>query len=220
MTSSKPTLMPLGDAAILIKFSEVLEVEANLAAITLAQHLKANLPTGVLEITPNLVSVLIRYNSSTCSYNDLTGELQLLISSHDDAKPDLGGSFDIDVQFGGEGGPDLDEVASSLGVSPPAFVEAHNRLPLRVLATGFAPGFVYCGMHADDLNLPRRKEVRNLVPAGTILFAAKQTAITATAIPTGWHVIGRTSFSNFEPQNAAPTILNPGDTITFRSGLE
>lgn len=209
--------MPLGDAAILVKFSEVLEVDTNLAAIALAQHLEANPPTGVLEITPNLVSVLVRYNSRTRTYNELAGELRLLISGHDDVNPAPGRAVDIDVHFGGEAGPDLDEVASSLNLSPSAFIEAHNHRPLRVLATGFAPGFVYCGMHQDHLNLPRRKKVRNLVPAGTILFAAKQTAITATAIPTGWHVIGRTSFCNFEPRNAAPTILNPGDEITFRS---
>lgn len=53
-------------------------------------------------------------------------------------------------------------------------------MPLRVLATGFAPGFVYCGLHPDDLSVPRREAIRPMVPAGTVLFAAGQTAIAAT----------------------------------------
>jgi inhibitor of KinA len=86
---------------------------------------------------------------------------------------------------------------------------------MRVLATGFAPGFVYCGFHARDLVVPRREQVRPLVPAGTVLFAAGQTAIAATPVRTGWHVIGRTAFQNFDPKSDPPTTLKAGDTIRF-----
>jgi allophanate hydrolase subunit 1 len=56
-----------------------------------------------------------------------------------------------------------------------------------------------------------------MVPAGTVLFAAGQTAIAATPIRTGWHVIGRTRFQNFDPHRAPPTVLAAGDTIQFGS---
>ena len=48
-------------------------------------------------------------------------------------------------------GPDLAEVAAALGMTAADFIAAHNATPLRVLATGFAPGFVYCGLHPDEL---------------------------------------------------------------------
>jgi 5-oxoprolinase (ATP-hydrolysing) subunit B len=97
-----------------------------------------------------------------------------------------------------------------------AFVAQHNAELLRVLTTGFAPGFVYCGFHPEALNLPRRTTVRPRVPAGSVLFAAGQTAISATEIPTGWHVIGRTAFRNFLPESDPPTLLRAGDLIQFR----
>src|SRR5690606_22974103 len=95
------------------------------------------------------------------------------------------------------------------------FVAAHNAVPLRVLATGFAPGFVYCGLHRDALVLPRRTAIRPLVPVGSVLFAAGQTAIAATEMPTGWHVIGYTTFRNFDPAATPPTRLGAGDAVRF-----
>jgi allophanate hydrolase subunit 1 len=53
------------------------------------------------------------------------------------------------------------------------------------------------------------------VPAGTVLFAAGQTAITSTPIPTGWHVIGHTGFRNFDPGAEPPATVRGGDTIRF-----
>jgi allophanate hydrolase subunit 1 len=50
-----------------------------------------------------------------------------------------------------------------------------------------------------------------------VLFAAGQTAIAATPIRTGWHVIGRTAFQNFDPQRSPPTRLSAGDLVQFGS---
>ena len=82
---------------------------------------------------------------------------------------------------------------------------------------GFSPGFVYCGFHPAELELPRRETVRGQVPTGTLLFAARQTAIASTPIPTGWHVIGHTDFSNFDPAASPPTILREGDEVAFEA---
>jgi allophanate hydrolase subunit 1 len=64
--------------------------------------------------------------------------------------------------------------------------------------------------------LPRRESVRPMVPAGTVLFAAGQTAISATPIRTGWHVIGQTTFQNFDLEATPPTRLSPGDLVRFK----
>jgi allophanate hydrolase subunit 1 len=48
-----------------------------------------------------------------------------------------------------------------------------------------------------------------------VLFAAAQTAITSTPIPTGWHVIGHTEFRNFDPAAVPPTRLAAGDMVGF-----
>lgn len=208
-----PTLLPLGDRAMLVRFSTGLSDTANRAAIGLARQLETDCPDGVEEIAPGLVSVLLRL-SETADFGRLRGELMLRIGVE---SPDLpGAEHDIAIRFDG---PDLDEVAERTGLARRDFIGHHSSRPLRVLATGFAPGFVYCGFHPQALILPRREAVRPMVPAGTVLFAAGQTAIAATPVRTGWHVIGQTAFQNFDPAAQPPTRLRAGDTVRFMEAV-
>jgi len=206
-----PLILPLGDSAILVRFADRLDDTANRAAIALARALEAEPVSGVVEIVPNLVSVLLRYNPEQADPGAISGELRLRLSEPAKAA-EPAESWAILTVFDG---PDVESVAALLGLSPDDFVAAHNGMPLRVLATGFAPGFVYCGMHGADLVVPRRASVRSSVAAGSILFAAGQTALTATELPTGWHVIGRTDFRNFDSMSASPTRLKAGDSVRF-----
>lgn len=210
-----PLIQPLGDHGLIVRFATRLGDAANRAAIAFARALRRDLPAGVSEIDPNLVSVLLKYDPAATSYEQLAGEVRVLLREAGEAAPRPPVRHTIPVRFGGEAGPDLDAAASQLGLTPEKLVAAHCARPLRVLTTGFAPGFVYCGFHPEALELPRRNEVRPSVPAGTVLFAARQTAIAATAIPTGWHVIGWTEFRNFDPEADPPTRLGEGDEIVF-----
>ena len=215
----RPTIVALGDSSLLVRFGDTLSEAANRAAIGFARALAADPLAGVVEAVPNLVSVLLRYDPATMQLATLTGELRLRLYARDHADAAPVAHHTIAVSFGGKHGPDLESVAKALSLSVDAFVAAHNAAhnaaSLRVLATGFAPGFVYCGFHPPELLLPRRAEVRASVPPGTVLFAAGQTAIAATTIPTGWHIIGTTKFRNFDPQATPPTVLQAGDSISF-----
>ena len=209
--SVRPDIVPLGDCALLVRFGSSLDDGANRAALSLGEKLAGDPIPGVTEVVPSLVSVLLRYDPAEIGPVRLAGEIGLRLGKGD--APEPAKTHDIDVHFDG---PDLLEVAQTLGLGVGAFVALHNESPLRVLTTGFAPGFVYCGFHRDALVLPRRTVVRSQVPAGSVLFAAGQTAISATEIPTGWHVIGRTYFRNFVPENDPPTLLRAGDLMRFR----
>jgi KipI family sensor histidine kinase inhibitor len=210
-TFPAPTILPLGDSGLLVRFGTVLTDAANRAAIALGLLLDREPLPGVVEVVPNLVSVLLRYDPLTAGPSAIAGELRLRLFALDVAAV-AGQAWSIRVVFDG---PDLEEVAGALAMSTDAFAASHNASALRVLATGFAPGFVYCGLHPEALVLPRRAVVRPMVPAGSVLFAAGQTAITATEMPTGWHVIGRTDFVNFDPAASPPTRLAAGDTVAF-----
>jgi KipI family sensor histidine kinase inhibitor len=212
-----PVISPLGDHGLLVRFATTLSDEANLAAIAFSRRLQERLPEGVTEIDPNLVSVLLKYDPRRVDFERLAGEVRLLVGAPIERTGKRPRQHKIAVRFGGEAGPDVDEVATILGLSAEAFVAEHNARPLRVLTTGFAPGFVYCGFHADKFVVPRRSAVRASVPAGAVLFAAGQTAITATAIPTGWHVIGQTEFRNFDARQDPPTVLREGDELIFEA---
>lgn len=208
-----PLIQPLGDRGLIIRFAATLSDAANRAAIGFARKLRDALPEGVSEIDPNLVSVLLKYDPGKVGYERLAGEVRLLLGAEAGGEAPAA-RHRVEVVFDG---PDVEEVAAALKLSREDFVAAHGAAPLRVLTTGFAPGFVYCGFHGEALSLPRRMTVRPMVEAGTVLFAARQTAITSTPIPTGWHVIGHTAFRNFAPGSEPPTLLREGDEIVFEA---
>jgi len=210
-----PLIMPLGDRGMLVRFGDALSEPANRAAIGFGRRAAAAGLPGVVEIVPNLVSVLLRYEPQAIDFERLAGEVRLLVS----APTAKAGAEAVDrtehripTAFDGE---DIAELADMIGLSVEAFVAAHCAQRLRVLATGFAPGFIYCGFHEDRLHVPRRSTVRRQVPSGTVLFAAGQTAVTSTAIPTGWHVIGHTDFRNFDVSRSPPVRLQAGDNLRF-----
>lgn len=207
-----PLILPLGDRGLLVRFSDTLSEAANRMAVSFGKRVTSARLAGVVEVVPNLVSVLLRY-SPDADFDRLAGEVRLLVSTlADDTEPRH--QHQVVVTFDGD---DIDEVAALVGLTRAAFVTAHCARPLRVLATGFAPGFVYTGFHDPALHVPRRAEIRRHVAAGTVLFAAGQTAITSTAIPTGWHVIGHTGFRNFNPATTPPTHLSAGDVVRFEA---
>ena len=210
-----PLIVPLGDRSVLLRFAESLDDDANRAAIAFARRLATDPPAGVVEIVPNLVSVQLNYDPRRTGFATLSGELRLRLALMDATDDEQSDPIPVTIRYGGADGPDLDHVAKASDMSAAEFVKRHCAVPLRVLAIGFAPGFAYCGFHANLPPLPRRGEVRPRVPAGAVLYAAGQTALTATPIPTGWHVIGRTDFINFDPDATPPLRLNAGDCVRF-----
>ena len=213
--TGSPLLMPLGERALVVRFADRLEISANRAAVALARALDQAVIAGVQEVAPNLVSVLVRYDPKLISYDALCGEVRLALAGSNTRGREEGRSHALAIRYGGADGPDFDVVAQALDLTADEFVALHTATPLRVLAVGFAPGFLYAGMHAANLVLPRRESVRGQVPPGSVLFAAGQTAIAATTLPTGWSVIGRTKFINFDPIATPPVHIVAGDTIVF-----
>lgn len=209
-----PTLVPMGDRAIILRFAGTLDKDANGSALAFCERCrKAGIP-GVEEVVPNLVSVLIRYDAAKTDFSRLSGELRLLAA--------VGGTgfargplHRLGIRYGGEDGPDLASVAQHLDMDTETFISRHAGKPLDVLAIGFAPGFLYCGMHAPDMVVPRLQSVRRSVPPGSILFAAGQTAIAATSVPTGWPLIGRTDMINFDPLATPVVSILAGDSVLF-----
>ncbi|WDR05837.1 carboxyltransferase domain-containing protein [Devosia rhodophyticola] len=213
----RPKIVPLGDRALLVRFATSLSAEANAAAIGFAQNLADAPPQGALEIVPSLVSVQINYDPTQISGSQLSAELSLRYWGMKAEPSGPARTWKMPTRFGGAAGPDLEAVANSLELTVNQFILAHNAAELRILATGFAPGFVYAGFHEANLQVPRRAKVRDHVSPGSILFAVGQTAIAATPIPTGWHVIGQTDFRNFDPSMQPPTKLRAGDRLIFEA---
>jgi len=123
--------------------------------------------------------------------------------------------IEIPVEYGGAAGPDLDEVARHTGLSPSEVVQMHGAVDYTVYFLGFLPGFAYLGGLDPRLAMPRRREPRLQVPAGSVAIGGEQTGVYAANSPGGWHLIGRTSVQLFDPTRISPTLLSAGDTVRF-----
>lgn len=210
-------LIPLGDRAVLVRFGNQLTLEANHKAQMFADLCRENLGSMIDGCSSNLVSVILRYDPFKTQFNDLKSQIMLLMSTFDgdEIVPDKP-SHNIGVVYGGKYGPCLQDVCKMLELTKAEFVKSHTGKPLHALALGFSPGFLYLGLHDDNLRVPRREQVQENVPAGSILFAAGQTAITSRPIRTGWHVIGQTNFRNFDSSSETPILVNPGELVHFQ----
>ena len=123
---------------------------------------------------------------------------------------------EIPVCYGGEFGPDLEEVAVARGLRPERVIELHSSQTYHAYFLGFAPGFAYLGDLPDSLATPRLATPRRKVPAGSVGIAGKQTAVYPFATPGGWNLLGRTPLRMFQAEREPMGLLDVGDEVRFR----
>jgi len=124
--------------------------------------------------------------------------------------------FTLPVCYGGDFGPDLDDVARVCGLSVADVVELHCSRDYPVYCLGFSPGFPFLGGLDPALITPRLETPRVRVPAGSVGIAGNQTGVYPTATPGGWRLIGRCPTLLFDVTQVPPVPYRPGDVISFR----
>lgn len=203
----------MGEAALLVRWpAELAAAGAPLAAMAALQ--REPLP-GVIDLVPAIDSLLVCFDPLAVDRDHLTARLQMLAAHPPLTALPAGRDVTIPVRYGGVDGPDLDEVATQLRLTPHEVITLHTATEQRVLMIGFAPGYPYLGWLPPELHLPRRATPRVAVPAGSVAIAAGMTGIYPTTLPGGWHLIGRTDVTLFDPAADPPALLQPGDRVRF-----
>lgn len=124
-------------------------------------------------------------------------------------------TLEIPVEYGGEAGPDLAEVAASCGLSEREVAALHAAGEYEVYFLGFQPGFAYLGGLDRRLHVPRRARPRSAVPAGSVGIGGSHTGVYPRSSPGGWRIVGRTALTLFDPSGRPPALLAPGDRVRF-----
>lgn len=198
-----------GERALLV------ELDGSGAAQVLADGLQSRPIAGVGEVVPGLRSVLVELQSGADAGSVTVAIDQRLTSVADATLPRAARVRTIPVVYGGEHGPDLDDVAERAGLTSAQVVARHVAAEHRVLFLGFAPGFAYLGGLPEELDVPRLAAPRTRTPAGAVAVANGMTGIYPAPLPGGWRVIGRTPISLFDPRRDPPAYLAPGDAVRF-----
>ena len=208
-------IIAAGDAALVVELPQRVDPLINAFLVALAEALRARCGSSVQDAVVGYCTLTVYFDPFRVDPRWIEGEIRAVAADADGA-PDVEGThLEIPVCYGGELGPDLDDVAARIGASPDDVIALHASREYRVYVVGFVPGFAYMGTVDERLNLPRRSSPRTKVPAGSVAIAAGQTGIYPMETPGGWHILGRTPVRPFDPRRKPPVLFAPGDLVRF-----
>jgi len=202
-----------GDRALLCEFAPGDVVARNAQARSLYQRLVARRLDEVEDVVPAAASVLVLLHPGAEPSAALVDVLDRDLPEPGD--PADARRHEIDVCYGGNGGPDLAELARLRGMAEREIVAMHSSPTYTVGFLGFTPGFAYLIGLPAVLETPRLATPRTRVPAGSVAVGGSFTAVYPRPTPGGWRLLGRTEFSLFDASAPSPARLAPGDRVKF-----
>ena len=184
-------------------------------AQSLAEQLRAS---GVwLDVVPGIDSVVVRFDAARVEATAAQRAIDESMAAGIVPLQAPDELIEISVVYGGEYGPDLEELCREIGMTSGEFVEMHTGSEYTVDMVGFTPGFAFVGGLDERLRIPRRKEPRLRVEAGSVGIADGRTGLYAMASPGGWTLVGRTPHKLFDANANEPFALHAGMRIRFKA---
>jgi KipI family sensor histidine kinase inhibitor len=202
-----------GDSALLLELEPVISLDVNARAIAIAAALRDEAIAGVRDVVSTYRSVAVYFDPLSTDVGDVRASLE---RAADRPASAVGGRrVEIPVEYGGQWGPDIEEVAVFSGHSAESVVRLHSERDYRVFMLGFLPGFAYLGTVESSIAAPRRSVPRDRVRAGSVGIAGQQTAVYPLDSPGGWQIIGHTFMRMFDAEKWPAALLAPGDSVRF-----
>jgi KipI family sensor histidine kinase inhibitor len=168
--------------------------------------------TGVI---PTYDALLVEFDCAETSHDRIRCLLENLVLRPGAPAPHRTRQFDVPVVYGGDFGPDLDEVARHLELTPEDVIRVHGSSPLTMRCFGSPGGAPMLDGPAFPRPVPRRIIPRPHVPAGAVAVAGRQAVVSARPAPGGWPVIGRTPLTIVDHTREPLSAFRPGDTFLF-----
>ena len=200
---------------MLVYFGEQITPEANESVRRLLHLLEQEPITGVRNLHPAYCSLLVKFDARKWRHEELEKELRKYLGRMDKVKLPKPRQVEIPVCYGGEFGPDLNDVAATHDMTPERVVELHTSATYLVYFLGFTPGFAYLGELPRELVTPRLPSPRKRVPAGSVGIAGNQTGVYPFETPGGWRLLGRTPLAMFRTDRDGLSLLSIGDRVRF-----
>ena len=207
-------IRPASDRSLLVSFGEGISLELHGQVLRLLRALES-VPPGILNLHPAYASVLIDFDPRRWTHAAVEELVSERLAVTKSTAPPEARTVEILVRYGGEFGPDLEDVARHTGLAPDEVVRRHAAGRYLVYFLGFSPGFAYLGGMPPELATPRLAAPRPRVPAGSIAIGGSQTGIYPVESPGGWRVIGRTGLRLFDHEAVPPALVRAGDSVRF-----
>ncbi len=206
-------LRPASDRSLLVSFGDEISLEAHREVVRLTRSLEG--ARGILNLHPAFASVLIDFDPRLRNHHEIEAAVRQRMDALGDGVAMERRTVEIPARFGGEFGPDLDDVARHTGFTADTVIDRFCAAEFEVYFVGFATCFPYLGGLPPELATPRLAAPRKHVPAGSIAIGGSQAGLYPVASPGGWRLIGRTPLGLFDPGAEPPPLLRMGDRVIF-----
>lgn len=206
-----------GDSSVCVEFGNEISPDINrkIRAFKIAVE-KSGIP-GIVETVPTYRSLLVHYKPEVIGFKAITEKFKSLMGTLDNIEIPPPTVIEIPVLYGGEMGPDIENVASHNGKTVEEVIKIHTSQEYLIYMIGFIAGFPYLGGMSKEIATPRLKEPRVKIDGGSVGIAGEQTGIYPLDSPGGWQLIGRTPFKLYDAEREKPVLLEAGQYIKFRS---
>ena len=209
-----------GDSAVCVEFGNEISPEINkkIRAFKIAVE-KSDIP-GIVETVPTYRSLLVHYHPEVIGFKALTEEFDKLMGSLSSIPIPPPTVIEIPVLYGGEMGPDIENVAEHNHKTVEEVIKIHTSEEYLIYMIGFIAGFPYLGGMSKEIATPRLKSPRVKIEGGSVGIAGEQTGIYPVASPGGWQLIGRTPLKLYDVDREKPVLLEAGQYIKFTAVTE
>ncbi|NNE67053.1 MAG: 5-oxoprolinase subunit PxpB [Pyrinomonadaceae bacterium] len=213
---------PVGECGLTVEFGKAIDPQLNQRALAVSEKVRTAGFEWLIDCVPSYASVTVFFdliqiqNLTYTSAQDtvLKAVIDIVRETSNDPAENTS-TFDVPVRFGGDHGPDMETVCEHNGLTETEAVELFLSREYRVYLLGFLPGFAYMGTLDRRVATPRLNNPRQVVKAGSVGIAGRQTGIYPLDSPGGWRIIGRTELPLFTPHEEKPVLFSPGDKVRF-----
>lgn len=207
----------VGDRGISVEFGNSLGEEINRKVHKMMFALAHAGIAGVIETNPTIRSLFVYYDPLRIGVKPLIQELRKIEGRMADIDLPKSRLFEIPIVYGGEYGPDFEEVAKRLGLTLEQIIRIHSGKEYFIYDTGFIGGSAHFKVPSPLDSLPRKKTPNLCVPAGAVLIAGGLGSVfKPLAGPTGWYWIGTSPLRQWFPEKNPPLLILPGDKVIYR----
>lgn len=208
-------ILTAGDSSLMVEFGNEISPAINRKIAAAVQLLKEQHIEGIVDMIPTYCSLLINYDPRVLSYEEIRERVSALVRMETRADSQRKRIFEIPVCYGGEYGPDMDNIAKHAGLTEEEVIQIHSSRDYLTYMLGFLPGFTYLGDLDERIHTPRLANPRLKISAGSVGIGGSQTGIYPLDSPGGWQLMGMTPVKTYDPNREIPILVEAGDYIRF-----
>src|SRR5690242_4864245 len=199
---------PASDHSLLVCFGQQVTLDAHQRLRKLLRLLELRPVPGIRNLHPAYCSLLVDFDPLKLRHAELEAILGSYLGRLGTVQLPNPRQLEIPTCYGGQFGPDLNDIASLHEITPAQVIELHSSVTYVVYFLGFVPGFAYLGDLPEALATPRLASPRRSTPPGSVGIAGNQTGVYPFEVPGGWRLIGRTPIAMFRPDRKNMSLLS------------